>query len=451
MESTDTICALSTGSVNAPLSVIRMSGPRALEIARFLFRPGDKISDRYSAYGSIYDHDVLLDDVILTAFHGPASFTGEDMVEISCHGNTLVVKRIMDLLFRNGCRMAEPGEFSKRSFINGKIDLTEAEAINHIITARSDWEIDTALRQMHGSFRDAVTELRKTIIHVKADLETGIDFTEEDIQFIENHELMEQLQETLSAIGEMKNRCSAGNRLARGLDLAIIGLPNVGKSSMLNMILNEERAIVSDIPGTTRDIIRESVILGGVPVNIIDTAGIGITSDQVEQLGIEQSYKKIESASLLLMVFDATRPLHDEEKELWNRLREKKVIPVINKIDRAEESYLEQVKEMVAQPVLFSAKQGKGLQELEKEVQSRMGNELVSYQSTFIADMRVLDLLDRALGTTREALDSATQGDPPEIVASSLNELLATLGEITGQVSPDDVLDSIFSRFCIGK
>ncbi len=448
----DTICAPATAPVNSSLALIRISGPEAYGAAFSIFTGRDKIAHRLSLYGSIMDGESIVDDVILVYYTGPASFTGEDMVEISCHGNPIVVSRIIRLLDKLNIRMAEPGEFSKRAFLNGKIDLTKAEAINSLINARSDWEIKTSISQMHGSLKEKVDELKGDLILLKADVEAGIDFLDQDIEFISYSAAVKAMEDIRGKILDLKQRCSTGERVSRGIDVILAGRPNVGKSSLLNLMLNEERAIVSDIPGTTRDLIRETVQIGGVRINLTDTAGLGKARDDIEKIGIELSHKKINDASLVLMVIDARDGITEKDREIIAGMNGKKHLFLLNKTDVADEERLAEIESaMDEKPVRISAKTGKGLHDLEEAVSSVIAGEFVDYENSFLADMRIMSILEKAADSSGEAVRIMKEKELPEIVAFELNDLTDLISDITGEITPDDVLGSIFSRFCIGK
>lgn len=448
----DTICAPASAPVNSSLAIIRISGPESYGAACSFFTVPQNIKHRYAAYGSITDGRDVLDDVILVYYKAPFSFTGEDMIEIFCHGNHLVVGNILRLLYRFKIRIAEPGEFSKRAFLNGKMDLTEAEAINTLINARSDWEIKASISQMHGSLKRVIDKLRDDVIILKADVEAGIDFYDQDIEFVSSETGIKILKSIYNALADLKGRCSLGNRTARGIDVTLAGRPNVGKSSLLNLILNEERAIVSDIPGTTRDLIKESVQIGGVRINLTDTAGLGIPGDDIERMGIELSRKNIGSASLVLMVVDAVSGVTDEDMEIISSLKSKKVIYVLNKIDLAGNERKEQIESETGLAfVAVSAKHGTGFNELEKGIASVIAGEFVDFSNSFLADERIISIIDSSIDVVERTLHLLEHSEPAEIVAFELDELIQNLSDVTGEITTEDVLGSIFSRFCIGK
>lgn len=448
----DTICAPSTTPINSPIAVIRMSGPDTLRTVNLIFNRADALKPRYAVYGSLLDNHEILDDVILIFYKSPESYTGEDLAEIHCHGNPLIVNRIMKLLNRLGIRVAEPGEFSKRAFLNGKIDLTEAEAINHIIRARSEWEIEAAIKQMHGSLRDTIHEIRDRLILLKADVECGIDFIEEDIEFVTSTEAEKRLGEIRELIEEVFRRCKIGEKMTYGIDVPIVGKPNVGKSSILNLILNSERAIVSSIPGTTRDLIKEVIQFAGMQVNLIDTAGIGIPEDEIEEKGVELSQGKIRDASIVIMVLDATSEISDSDLTILGSIEDKIGLFLVNKIDLISGEEVEEIASQIDKAVIpFSAKTGEGLKQLEKEMSEIIRSEFIEYKNSFISDLRVLSILENSLNLVDGIQSLVANEQPPEIVAFEMQSLIDNLSDITGEITPDDVLDSIFSRFCIGK
>lgn len=448
----ETICAPASAPVNSSLAIIRISGPDSYGAACSFFTSPEKIKHRTAAYGSVKNGDTIIDDVILIYYKSPSSFTGEDMVEISCHGNHIVVGNILRMLNKHDIRIAEPGEFSKRAFLNGKMDLTEAEAINTLINARSDWEISASINQMHGSLRRVVDELRDDVILLKADIEAGIDFSDQDIEFVSNSESLKIINKISGSLIDLQRRCAIGNRTARGIDVTLAGRPNVGKSSLLNLILNEERAIVSDIPGTTRDLIKESVQIGGVKINLTDTAGLGTPGDEIERMGIELSRKNIGSASLVLMVFDAVTGVTEEDREILSVLEGKRVICLLNKIDLTGMDRMAVISaETGLSFIPISAKYGTGFKELEQEIASVIEGEFVDFSNSFLADERIISILNSSIEIAGRTSELLHKMEPGEIIAFELDELIQRLSDITGEITTEDILGSIFSRFCIGK
>ena len=450
--SDDTICAPATAPVNSPIAMIRVSGPDTFRAVASLFSRGEALEHRRAVYGSIIDEGSIVDDVVVVGYRAPSSFTGEDMAEISCHGNPIVVNRILALLLSRGLRIAEPGEFSSRAFLNGKIDLTEAEAINHIITARGEWEIEAAVRQMHGSLRAAIDRIRQGLVELKADIECGIDFSEEEIEFVGDEEASCRLSEIRELVETVLRRCRVGERVSRGIDLPIVGRPNVGKSSVLNLMLNAERAIVSSMPGTTRDTISESVRMGGLFINLMDTAGIDTPSCEIEEIGIGLSLARMASSSLLMVVVDASSGILDEDRRVLDAAAGKRRIVLLNKADLVDDEALARLREELGgEGISLSAKTGRGLKELEAAIVSTLAGDFADQRDFFVADIRMTALLEEALAVMERTDGIIKDKGPGEIIAFELQTLLDTLGAVTGEVTADDVLNSIFSRFCIGK
>ncbi len=448
----DTICAPASAPVQSALAIIRISGPQSYEIIQKYFSNPEKIGHQRCAYGHIIDNDTKIDDVIVTYYKAPYSFTGEDVVEISCHGNPLIVQNILSLLQKdNSSRMAGPGEFTRRAFENGKMDLTAAEAVNAIINARSEWEIDTALNQMHGSLRKEVETIKEKLITLKADIEAAIDFSHENIQFVSHEEILHSISMLTEQINDIKKRCSVGEKIIQGLTIAIIGKPNAGKSSILNYIVNEERAIVSDIPGTTRDLVRETIQINGIHINLIDTAGIRKSDDTVEKIGIDRSREAVVKANIVLTVLDCTTGITDEDRDILSIVPEKDVIFLLNKVDITGTDIEYLFKEIDGTKIKFSAVTGEGFSLLENTIASLMMKGIEKYENSFIADSRIISILENSVNLCHTVYESVENGNPEEIVAADIQSLLDTVKEITGEVSPDEVLHSIFDRFCIGK
>ncbi len=448
----DTICAPSTPPVNSAIAAIRISGPGTLKAVGSVFQSKAGTRPRYAAYGSIISKGSPLDDAIVVFYPSPKSYTGEDMAEIFCHGNPIIVQKIIMLLNGLGVRLAEPGEFTKRAFLNGKVDLTEAEAINHIITAKSEWEVETALKQMHGSLKLVIDRIRDRVTEFKADIEAGIDFSEEEIEFLSYKEIATKAAEVRALLDDLLGRCKTGQRLSHGIDVTITGKPNVGKSSVLNLLLNQERAIVSRIPGTTRDVIREPFQVGGMHVNLNDTAGIDKSGDEIELMGISLSWKKIESSQFIIMVLDAKAGLNEADSKILDKITHRKKIILVNKTDIASADEIDRLREKLkGEAILFSAKTGKGLAELKEALSSLIKSEFFEIESSFVADIRIVSILEQALMSIDRVRDLAEDREPNEILAFELQSLLDALAGITGEITAQDVLESVFNRFCIGK
>lgn len=447
-----TICAPASAPVQSALAIIRLSGPSSLEILNRYFSASEKLAPQKAVYGYIVDGESRIDDVIATYFKAPHSFTGEDTVEISCHGNPLIVQNILHLIQRDGlARMAGPGEFTRRAFENGKMDLTAAQAVNAIIRARSEWEIETALGQMHGSLQREINLVKDRLVLLKADVEAAIDFSHENIEFVSREEILESIAAVTTLITTVLKRCRVGEKLSQGLNIAIVGKPNAGKSSLLNYIVNEERAIVSDIPGTTRDLIRETVQIDGIHINLIDTAGIRKSDDAVEKIGIDRSKEAVSRAQLILAVLDCSTGITEEDREILAILPEKQVIYIYNKCDLVENASMPEVDALTGEKIHFSALSGEGFPQLERAISASMHKGIESYDHTFLADSRIITILEKAVSQCADVHESAKNENPEEILASDIQQLIDFLKEITGEVSPDEVLHSIFDRFCIGK
>lgn len=450
----DTICAVATPPVHSPIAIIRISGRESLPAAYSLFRMNKpaEIIPRHAYYGRINDGEKDIDDCILIYFKHPKSYTGDDIVEIFCHGNPIIVNKIIHCILSKNVRLAEPGEFTKRAFLNGKMDLTEAEAIHHIVSARSEWEIETAIQQKHGSLRTALNDIRQHIIELKGDVECAIDFSDEDIEILSTEKAKTAITQMVTALDDIINRCRTGETLSHGIDIAIVGKPNAGKSSFLNCVLNHERAIVSDTPGTTRDVIKESVSIRGIQCNLYDTAGIHGDATGIELLGIERTYKLIDNVSLVFFIIDAATGFSQEDAQILKRIGDVPFIIVINKSDITDQETVAGIQAVLKKKgVVFSAKTGFGIKELEDAVYSFIVSSYVNHKHSFVADIRIIKLLEQSKDYAREALNEINVQSPYEIVASALQGVIDSIGAVTGEISADDVLDSIFSRFCIGK
>ncbi len=459
MKEFDTICGIATPLGEGGISIIRVSGSDSLKIINKIFK-GKNSSDildmksytmRYGYICNI-DSKVEIDEVIISYMKGPRSFTAEDVVEVNCHGGVVSTGRVLEEIIKAGARIAEPGEFTKRAFLNGRIDLSQAEAVMDIIRAKTDLSMKSAVMQSNGALSKEIGKLREYMLNTLALIEYSVDFTEDDEEPDETIPIRVQEQLTV-AIEDMKKSLEGANegRIIRdGLKLAIIGKPNVGKSSLLNCLLKEKRAIVTDIPGTTRDIIEEFISLDGIPVKITDTAGIRETEDEVEKIGVEKSREKIDEADLVVLMLDSSRPLEDEDREIIENVKDKKYVVLMNKNDLEKKISDEDIKEL-KNIIYISAKTGFGIDELKEKVKDLFFNGEVDSESMIISNNRHKQALYRALENCEEALDRVKSNEYLDLISIYVTSALKALGEITGSELEEDLINKIFSEFCVGK
>lgn len=459
MKEFDTICGIATPLGEGGISIIRVSGSDSLKVINKIFKGknSSNILDMKSytmRYGYICDIDskVEIDEVIISYMKGPRSFTAEDVVEVNCHGGVVSTGRVLEEIIKAGARIAEPGEFTKRAFLNGRIDLSQAEAVMDIIRAKTDLSMKSAVMQSNGALSKEIGKLREYMLNTLALIEYSVDFTEDDEEPDETIPIRVQEQLTV-AIEDMKKLLEGANegRIIRdGLKLAIIGKPNVGKSSLLNCLLKEKRAIVTDIPGTTRDIIEEFISLDGIPVKITDTAGIRETEDEVEKIGVEKSREKIDEADLIVLMLDSSRPLEDEDREIIEKVKDKKYVVLMNKNDLEKKISDEDIKEL-KNIIYISAKTGFGIDELKEKVKDLFFNGEVDSESMIISNNRHKQALYRALENCEEALDRVKSNEYLDLISIYVTSALKALGEITGSELEEDLINKIFSEFCVGK
>ncbi len=467
MQSTDTIVAIITPQGMGPTAALRLSGPDAIAIADKIFSSSVKEktlatqAPRTLHYGTIHATDGTdIDQVIVSIFRAPHSFTGEDVVEISCHGSVVIQRRMLQLLIEAGARMATAGEFSKRAFVNGKMDLSQAEAVADLIAAESEAARRVALSQLKGGFSDKLKELREKLVHFSSLLELELDFSEEDVEFANRTELLTLIDNISEIITHLTNSFRLGNAIKKGIPTVIVGAPNVGKSTLLNMLVGDERAIVSDIQGTTRDAIEELINIGDLTFRLIDTAGIRKTDDKIETLGIERTFRHIDRAQIIILLLDATRPLADAEaqlKEVSQHINPslQKLVIVINKIDVAPSTWADDAWRQThnaAALIKISARNGQGMQALQDALTTIATNgQNINSEDIIVTNARhyeALTLALDALARVREGLGTNLSG---EFVAIDLHEAIDALASITGEVSSQEVLNNIFAHFCIGK
>ncbi len=457
MDKFDTICAIATAPGSGAIAVIRLSGEHAINIADTVFKSANKtkklINQKANTihFGSIRDGNQIIDEVLLSIFKTPHSYTGEDSIEISCHGSNHIQSRILELLINNGARLAQPGEFTLRSFQNGKMDLSQAEAVADLIASSSESTRKVAMNQMRGGFRDEIQDLRAQLLNFISLIELELDFSEEDVEFADREQLKNLVRKIDQHLKILIDSFKLGNVIKNGIPVAIIGEPNVGKSTLLNALLNEDKAIVSDIPGTTRDAIEDVVNLNGVLFRFIDTAGIRETQDTIENLGIERTFSKIENAEIVLLMVDASYSnIENSISEIKNKIGDKKLLIIINKIDLIGKTDLEAIKSLY-ETVEIAAKHKQNIRELidKLKVAANLGS--IDQGDTIITNARHYEALSRASEAIQRVLDGMENQIPSDFLAMDIREVLHYLGEISGEVTNDEILGNIFKNFCIGK
>ncbi len=459
----DTICALATPAGTAAIAVIRMSGKDTFSIVDRFFHPVKKIKSVSEVathrllFGTIRDaQDELLDEVLVSVFKNPHSYTGEDAVEISCHGSMFIQQQLLELLMNNGARLAEPGEFTMRAFSNGKFDLAQAEAVADLISSHSKTSHDIAMNQMRGGYSSKMKELREQLLNFASLIELELDFSEEDVEFANREELDKLLRKIKTEITSLIQSFSVGNVLKKGIPVTIVGEPNVGKSTLLNALLNEEKAIVSEIPGTTRDVVEDSISIEGVTFRFIDTAGLRESSDKVESMGIERTYEQIRQARIVLYVFDIKNTGCEEIQEKLKEFEEviedpnKKFILVANKTDQLSETPHAFQKMVELDCVFISAKRKENLKLVSDHLLKAVDTASIK-DETIVSNARHYHELQKALEAINSVGEAFEQGIPSDLIAIDIRTALHHLGEITGEITTDEILGNIFGKFCIGK
>ncbi|CAD7775466.1 MAG: tRNA modification GTPase MnmE [Candidatus Methanoperedenaceae archaeon GB37] len=456
--SEDTIAAIATPPGVGGIGIVRISGPLVEEIARRIFRPKKPIShlkSHHFYYGHIIhpENEEIIDEVMVVLMRAPHSYTCEDVLEIHCHGSPLVLKQVLELSLKLGARLAEPGEFTKRAFLHGRLDLSQAEAVLNIIQARTERELQFATRQLQGYLGQRIKRIRDCLREFKAHLEVAIDFPEEEVEIAPLDAWLPRIEnQVLKPIKGLLQAYSKARVLREGAIMAIVGKPNVGKSSLLNCLLKEDKAIVTSIPGTTRDIIEEVLNINGMPIRVADTAGLRKTKHAIEAIGVERAWEKIAEADIVLLVIDVSRPLGKEDKEIYEKIKEKDIILVLNKSDltpKIDEKVLK--KEFKDLPIVhISALYGQGIEKLEKTIYHHLLGKDVSMPS-FIPTLRHKQVLERAIEAINRIKEAMVNGLPAVFISVEVKEALDILGEIVGETTSEDILEYIFSQFCIGK
>jgi len=458
----DTIAAISTPIGEGAIGIVRLSGEKAIEIADRVFRSpsGKKLQDVPSHtihYGYIFDmkEERKIEEVMVTVMRKPRTFTREDVVEINCHGGLLATNRVLELVLSNGARLAEPGEFTKRAFLNGRIDLSQAEAVMDLIRAKTDRAMNVALGQLEGRLSRLIKKLRQEILEVLAQVEVNIDYPEyDDVEEMTHQMMLQKAEYVKKEIEKLLATARQGKILREGLKTAIVGRPNVGKSSLLNSLVHENKAIVTDIPGTTRDVIEEFVNVRGVPLKLIDTAGIRETEDVVEKIGVEKSRKMLKEADLVLFLLNYNEELTEEDRGLFQAVRDAEAVIIVNKIDLPQKIDMEEVRRLAdgKKVIPVSVKEEKGMEELEEAIASMyFSGEIGMDETAFVTNARHIALLKKALESVEDVLKGIDQKMPIDMIQIDMTKTWETLGEIIGESVQDELLDQLFSQFCLGK
>lgn len=456
----EAIAAISTPPGYGGIGIIRISGKDSFKIIEKIFKPKNKEKDKIKGYtmkyGKILDFEgKIIDEVLVTYFVSPKSFTTENMCEINSHGGPIVVKKILELCLENGARMAEPGEFTKIAFLNGRIDLAQSEAIIDMINAKTEKEQQASINQLEGNLSNKINEIREDIMQKIVDIEASIDYPEYDIEEITKGELRKMLERVNIKLKELESNFEKGKLIKDGIKMAIIGRPNAGKSSLLNAILNEDRAIVTEYEGTTRDIIEEFIVIEGIPIKVIDTAGIrNKTEDKIEQIGIEKAKEIAKNADLVIYIIDSSKKIEEEDKEILKLLKDKKVIIVLNKQDLNTEisEETEEIKKINKPKIKLSALKKDGIGQLYKEISEmfRLG-EIIIDDSVTVTNERHKEIIKNAQKNTNDSINSIDKNMPVDIIQISIKQTLEELGKITGNTVSEDIIDEIFKKFCLGK
>lgn len=447
----DTIAAISTPLATGAISIIRMSGLESIEIANKIFKGKDltKVADHTINYGHIYDGDELIDEVMVSVMYGPNSYTAENIVEINAHGSIASAKKILNLLLKNGCRLANPGEFTERAFLNGRIDLLEAESVMDIIDAKSEKSLSIAVNKLSGSTSNKIKDIRKKITEIETNIEVNIDFPEyDDIEILSNEIIKPKLIVIKKELNTLLNNSRDSRIINEGIDTVIIGKPNVGKSSLLNSLLEEEKAIVTDIPGTTRDIVEGKIDINGVRLNLIDTAGIRDTDDVVESLGVKKSLELINKASLIIYVMNYNTEISKEEKSILERIKNKNYIIIVNKIDlekNIDDSNLKNV-------IYMSTIKNVGIEELKNKINEMYELDKIDIKDfNYVSSAKNISLIEKSIESINKSINAINDGMPIDIVEIEINSASEYLGDILGINYKEDLFNQLFSNFCLGK
>lgn len=450
---TDTIAAIATSPGIGSISIIRVSGENAIKISNKIFKGKDlnEVDSHTINYGFIMDNNEKIDEVLVSVMRAPKSYTTEDVVEINCHGGIASVNKILELLLINGCRLAEPGEFTKRAFLNGRIDLLEADGIMSLISAKTETSRKLSINQLTGNVSSLIEDLRKDLVKIITNIEVNIDYPEyDDVEVITHEKVLPEIQSIINKMKKILNESNSGKIIKEGIDTALIGRPNVGKSSILNCLLEYDKAIVTDIAGTTRDIVEGSIIIDGVLLNIIDTAGIRDTKDKVEKIGVQKSLDLINKVELIIYVVNNNEKLTQEDKNIIEKIKDKNHIVVINKVDLQEKINKKEINSNNI--VQISTVTKEGIVELKNKIKEMFNlNKLKTSDLTYLSSARSISALKESLKKLEEAKESIEKGIPLDIVEIDIKGVWNLLGEITGTAYKEEFIEELFSRFCLGK
>ncbi|TLV93953.1 tRNA uridine-5-carboxymethylaminomethyl(34) synthesis GTPase MnmE [Staphylococcus aureus] len=456
----DTITSISTPMGEGAIGIVRLSGPQAVEIADKLYKGKHLLNDVPSHtinYGHIIDPESkeVVEEVMVSVLRAPKTFTREDIIEINCHGGILTINRVLELTMTYGARMAEPGEFTKRAFLNGRIDLSQAEAVMDFIRSKTDRASKVAMNQIEGRLSDLIKKQRQSILEILAQVEVNIDYPEyDDVEDATTEFLLEQSKKIKQEINHLLDTGAQGKIMREGLSTVIVGKPNVGKSSMLNNLIQDNKAIVTEVAGTTRDVLEEYVNVRGVPLRLVDTAGIRETEDIVEKIGVERSRKALSQADLILFVLNNNEALTQEDYTLYEVVKNEDVIVIVNKMDLEQNIDINEVKDMIGDTPLIQTSMLKqeGIDELEIQIRDLFfGGEVQNQDMTYVSNSRHISLLKQARQTIQDAIDAAESGVPMDMVQIDLTRTWEILGEIIGETASDELIDQLFSQFCLGK
>lgn len=456
----DTITSISTPMGEGAIGIVRLSGPEAVEIGDKLYKGKKKLKDVPSHtinYGHIIDPetDEVVEEVMISVLRAPKTFTREDIIEINCHGGILTINRILELTMTHGARMAEPGEYTKRAFLNGRIDLSQAEAVMDFIRSKTDRASKVAMNQIEGRLSDLIKQQRQSILEILAQVEVNIDYPEyDDVEDATTEFLLAQSKKIKNEIDQLLETGTQGKIMREGLSTVIVGKPNVGKSSMLNNLIQDNKAIVTEVAGTTRDVLEEYVNVRGVPLRLVDTAGIRDTEDIVEKIGVERSRKALSEADLILFVLNNNEPLTEEDRTLYEVIKNEDAIVIVNKTDLERQLDIEVVKTMIGDTPLIQTSMLKqeGIDELELQIRDLFfGGEVQNQDMTYVSNSRHISLLKQARQTIQDAIDAAEAGIPMDMVQIDLTRTWELLGEIIGESASDELINQLFSQFCLGK